>query len=403
MKPTYTFGLSQTGRSVFLIFFLLLSACTPSQQEETVAAGDVYTCPMHPEVIQSGPGKCPVCGMDLVKKSQPSATFHGLMLSDSQVRLANITTRKAAVQRIGNSILLNARLAANQEATEVVSSRTSGRIEKLYIKETGRTLRPGAAFLELYSENLLTLQQEYLLAAEQVASLGQRYESFVASARRKLIRYGLTDAQVDELKQTRAARERITYLAPVGGLVAEVLVSEGQYVEEGTPLYRVEDIRKLWVEAELYASETTNVRIGEKVDVSIPGITREPLSATVTFISPEYRDNAQVVILRALLDNSSLVYRPGMPAEVVIRHSERQAIALSTDAVIRSAGGAHVFVMTDKNTFERRMVRTGIEDAHRLEILSGLKEGEEVVVTGVYLLHSEMILKGMDNPTSHHH
>lgn len=403
MKSTNTLGLSQVGRSACLIFFLLLTACTRPPQGEASAEGDVYTCPMHPEVIQPGPGKCPVCGMDLAKKSQPSTTFHGLLLSESQVRLANITTRKAAVQRIGNSILLNARLAADQEATEVVSSRTSGRIDKLYIKETGRQLRPGTAFLELYSENLLTLQQEYLLAVDQASSLGQRYESFVTSARRKLIRYGLAEAQVDELKQTRAAHERITYLAPVGGLVAEIFVSEGQYIEEGTPLYRMEDIRKLWVEAELYASETTNVRIGEKVDVNIPGITREALTPTVTFISPEYRDNAQVVILRALLDNSSMTYRPGMPAEVVIRHSEREAIALPTDAVIRSAGGAHVFVMTDKNTFERRMVRTGIEDAHRLEILSGLKEGEEVVVTGAYLLHSEMILKGMDNHTSHQH
>lgn len=403
MRPTYTFGKSPTGRSAFLIFFTLLTACTPSPQGETIATGDAYTCPMHPEVSQPVPGKCPVCGMDLVKKSQSSAASHGLVLSDSQVRLANITIRKTAVQRIGNSILLNARLAANQEATEVVSSRTSGRIDRLYVKETGRQLRPGEAFLELYSENLLTLQQEFLLAVDQAASLGQRYDSFVTSARRKLIRYGLTDAQVDELRQTHATRERVTYLAPVGGLVAEILVSEGQYVEEGTPLYRVEDIRKLWVEAELYASEKSSVKAGEKVDVNIPGITRDPLAATVTFISPEFRDNAQVVILRALLDNSSMAFRSGMPAEVVIRHSERQAIALPTDAVIRSAGGAHVFVMTDKNTFERRWVRTGIEDAYRLEILSGLAEGEEVVVTGAYLLHSERILKGIDNQASHQH
>jgi Cu(I)/Ag(I) efflux system membrane fusion protein len=403
MKNNNTVGMSRIRLSAYLIFFVLLTACSTSPPGEAVTNAEVHTCPMHPEVIQEGPGKCPVCGMDLVKKSQPSSTFHGLMLSDSQIRLANITTRKATVQGIGNTMLLNAKLAVDQERTEVISSRTSGRVDKLFIKETGRQLLPGTAFLELYSENLLTLQQEYLLAADQAASIGQRYESFVASARRKLIRYGLSDAQVDELKRTRKVHERITYLAPVGGLVAEILVSEGQYVEEGTPLYRVEDIRKLWVEAELYASETTSIQTGEKVEVNIPGITREPLSATVTFISPAFRDNAQVVVLRAALDNSTFAYRPGMPAEVVIRHSERQAIAIPTDAVIRSAGGAQVFVMTDKNTFERRLVRTGIEDTYRLEILSGLKEGEEVVITGAYLLHSEMILKGIGNQTSHQH
>ncbi|MBL7852432.1 MAG: efflux RND transporter periplasmic adaptor subunit [Cyclobacteriaceae bacterium] len=392
-------------RSGLLLFLFLMMACTgsPRHEHDQAEATEVYTCPMHPEVTQPGPGKCPVCGMDLVKKASPTAANHGLMLTDSQIRLANITTRKVAQRKMGNSLLLNARLAANQETSEVVSSRTAGRIDRLYIKETGQPLRTGAAFLELYSENLLTLQKEYLLALDQAAAVDQRYEAFVASSRKKLIRFGLTEAQVDELKRTRATQERITFLAPVGGLVTEILVAEGQYVEEGTPLYRVEDIRRLWVEAELYPAEANAIRTGEKVEVNIPGITREPLSASVSFISPEYRDNAQVVILRATLDNPALAYRPGMPAEVVVRHSVRPAISVPADAVIRSSGNAHVFVLTDKNTFERRMVRVGLEDASYLEILSGLQEGDEVVVTGAYLLHSEMILKGIGSQTSHQH
>ena len=386
-----------------ILLLVAMLACTGTPTHEHQAEADTYTCPMHPEVTQPGPGKCPVCGMDLVRKTTPSSSFEGLMLSDSQVRLANVTTRKVTRQQIGNSILLNARLTANLDRTVVVSSRTAGRIDRLHIRETGRTLKAGSPFLELYSENLLTLQQEYLLAVEQAKTLGARYESFATSARKKLIRYGMTDAQVDALTRTHATSERVTYLAPVGGLIAEIAVSEGQYVEEGTPLYRLEDLRQLWVEAELYASEANAVRPGERVEVFLPGTSKEPLSATVTFISPEYTDNGQVVILRAVLDNPSMEYRPGMPAEVVIRHSVRMAISIPSDAVIQSAGGAHVFVMTDRNTFERRTVRPGIEDAHRLEILSGLQEGEQVVVTGAYLLHSEMILKGIGSQTSHQH
>lgn len=324
------------------------------------------------------------------------------MLSDSQVRLANITTSKITKRQLGNSTLLNARLAVNQDRSVVVSSRSAGRIEKLYVRETGRILQAGEPFLELFSENLLTLQREYLLAIEQAATLGARYESFAASARKKLIRYGLTDKQIETLNRTKATQDRVRFLAPAGGMVTEILVAEGSYVEEGTPLYRVEDTRQLWVEAELYSGEMNAVRVGETVEVNVPGVTREPLAARVSFINPEFR-NGQVVILRAVLDNPAMQLRPGMPAEVVIRHSERLAISVPTDAVIRSSSGAHVFVMSDKNTFARRSVVPGIEDAHRLEILSGLREGEEVVVTGAYLLHSELILKGTGTQTSHHH
>jgi Cu(I)/Ag(I) efflux system membrane fusion protein len=340
--------------------------------------------------------------MDLVLKGQASSGY-GLMLSESQVRLANISTQRVARVPIGQTVVLTARLAVDEQRSKVVSSRISGRIERLYIKETGRELRPGEPFVEIYSEVLLTLQREFLLAVEQNRQLATpRYEAFVKSARKKLLLYGLTKKQGDELERTKQLRDRITYVATAGGIVADILITEGQYVEEGTPLYRVDDIGQLWVEAELYPGESSLARPGETVRIKIPGQQPEAISGIVTFVSPEYRGKSQITVLRASLDNRGMTLRPGMQAQVIVQSGQREALAVPLNAVIREEHGAHLFVMTATNTFDRRTVETGLENDELIEIVSGIKAGEEVVITGAYLLHSEQVLRGVAPPEHHH-
>lgn len=328
---------------------------------------------------------------------KPAETTNTLMLNDSQLRLANVTTQKAGRQMIGQTVVLNARLTVNEERTGFISSRVAGRVEKLYIKETGRQIRIGEPLMDLYSELLITLQREYLLALEQAGSSktpDQRYVEFAQSARKKLLRYGMTKEQVDRLADSREVKDRLTFYATAGGVISAMLVSEGQYVEEGTELYRVEDIRELWVEAELFAGETNMVHAGDNVTIKIAGFEYDGINARVTFVSPEFRNNSQVTVMRASIANAQGKYRPGMPAQVLVTHSARRALALPADAVIREAKGNYVFVLTDRNTFQRRTVGLGLEDADRVEITSGLDEGETVAVTGAYLLFSELVLRG---------
>jgi membrane fusion protein, copper/silver efflux system len=388
--------------TAFTVVLLFLGSCKQEHADHT-ASTEVYTCPMHPDVEQAAPGKCPICGMELVKKSV-AAPFNGLMLSDSQVRLANVTTRTAGLQEIGQSIILNARLTVDEDRSKVVSSRVGGRVERLYVKETGRNLQAGEPFMELYSETMQTLQQEYLLAldqAGQVSGAKERYAQFVLSARQKLLRYGLSEKQIDELARSKKVSDRVVFFAPLGGLVTNISVSEGQYLEEGTPLYRVEDIRHIWVEAEVYPGEAEKIKTGDAVTVKIAGFEDKPLNALVTFVTPEYRENSQLTIVRTAVENNAMIFQPGMQAQVFLRHSTRKALALPVDAVIRGGSGAFAYVMTNKNTFERRRVVTGMEDMDLVEITAGLKEGEQVVVSGAYLLHSEMILKGQGEKHIH--
>lgn len=400
----------KTSLFIVLVGATLISCTTENKEAHKHEAHEseaaTYTCPMHPTVVQDRPGVCPVCGMDLVPLTRP-AESNDLMLTDSQVRLANVVTQKAEVKSIGQTLVINATLIANGEKTTTIGSRVAGRIEKLFVKETGPVVMQGEPLYEIYSETMLTLQREYLVALEQYQTLGKhekRYEEFLKAAERKLLLYGLNKKQVEQLTKARMVQDRITLYAPVGGIVEEITVSEGQYVNEGDKLYRIEDLTSLWVEAELYPTETALVRLGDKVNVRVNGFENESITATVNFLSPEYQAGTQITIMRATLNNAGQRLKPGMPAQVFFMHSSRKALVVPVDAIIRDGKGTHVYVETGQNTFTPRMVKVGAEDFEQAEIISGLKENETVVISGAYLLYSELILKkGTDPMTGHTH
>lgn len=397
-----------------ILFSTWLIACTKASKHE-VAEQDhasesivetTYTCPMHPQIIKNKPGKCPLCGMDLVPVLKQRTVNTDIMLSDNQIKLANITTQKASLQPVNQAVVVNARLVENEALTRVISTRVAGRIEKLFIKEIGRRVEKGATLYTVYSEMLSTLQKEYVLAKEQFETLGKtetRYESFLKAAEQKLKYYGLTPKQITNLAQHQNISSEIIFLSPASGVVTEISVSEGQSLPEGGMLFKLGDISKLWVEAELYPTETSLVKIGDNINVRVSGF-ENVIEATITFLSPAYRANTQITVMRATLDNAKMIYQPGMQAQVSFNHSSKKGLAVPIDAVIREGEGTHIYVQRGRNTFRPQRVTTGLESSDSVEITDGLTERDTIVVTGAYLLYSEFILKKGSNPiTSHNH
>jgi Cu(I)/Ag(I) efflux system membrane fusion protein len=391
--------------SIFIILYSLVSCKTKTSDQHAATLMPQYTCPMHPQILRDAPGKCPICGMELVKITKADAANNDLMLSNSQMQLANITTQKVSQQPLGQTAVVNGRLVTNEDLTEVISTRASGRIEKLFVKETGRAIQKGTPLYEVYSETLQTLQKEYLLAKEQFETLGKtekRFESFFKGAEKKLLLYGLTEQQIQKLGQSKTIQSRITFLSPASGVVTEISATEGQYINEGGSLFKIDDISKLWIEAELYPSETSLAKTGDKVNVRINGFENNPTEAPIIFLSPEFRTNTQITVMRASIDNVNMDYKPGMQVQVLFTHSSRKVLAVPINAVIRDGQGTHVYLQRGTNTFRPQMVKTGLEDFDKVEITEGLNEGDTVAVTGAYLLYSEIILKKGTDPMAGH-
>ena len=386
---------------IALVFAMCGKKDEHAQHEERTTR---YTCPMHPQIVQDKPGPCPICGMDLVKMNASTGANGSIMLSESQIKLANITTMLTRFESMGENTILTGRLMVNEEQTEVISSRVQGRIEKLYFKEVGQRVVRGEKLYEIYSEPLLTLQQEYLLALRQFEELKEkRYESFLKASERKLGLFGMTKEQVGELAKRKKADSRITFLAPVSGIITRTDATEGQYVSEGGSLYRIEKLDQVWVEAELYQGESSLVKTGDVVRVQISGFENMPVEGKVTFLSPEYRQGSQIILLRAVIANPNREFLPGAQANVILSHSEKKAIALPVDAVIRDANGSHVWILQEDGAFRPRMVKTGLENFEKVEITEGLEEKENAVITGAYLLYGELVLKKGGGPMAGHH
>ncbi|KAA2239261.1 efflux RND transporter periplasmic adaptor subunit [Chitinophaga agrisoli] len=385
-----------------LIFF---SACSSDKKTAHTHAEQVnYTCPMHPQVVQHGPGTCPICGMDLVPVNTGGGAQE-LMLDQNQMALANISTMVIGAGNLDQYKRLNGRLVTDPQRTAYVSSRAAGRIEQLYVKETGVAVRKGQPLYRIYAEQLAALQQEYLVATAQTAAFpdNARFQQIEAAARQKLLLYDVPAATLDRIKQQQKTDPYLTYTSPVNGVVAAVSVTEGQYVGEGSTILQLEDYDQLWVEADVYPAELSQVKTGQQVKVTVSGWENEPVDMQIDFITPALQSGTQLAQLRGVIRNRDHRWQPGLQANILLPAASRSnVLTLPVDAVIRDGKGAHVWIKKGADHFAPRVVKTGTETADQVEITTGLQSGDTVVVTGAYLLYSEYVLKKGANPLATH-
>ena len=388
---------------IALCAMICLMACASKRRETAVSpAGTYYTCSMHPQIMQAGPGKCPICSMELIPVQQSQEEgVNTVRLSDQQVQLGNIQTDTIGKAMIGMHTVLTATLNADETKSTSVNARIAGRIEKLYFKSTGEELHKGDKLYDLYSEELNAAKQEYLLAFQKQQMPDSSiidFKQLAESARNKLLLWGMSEAQVKELSQTKKTSPVTTFYSPAGGTIKAIESHEGDYVAEGAALLRLSDLSTLWAEAQVYASQVSGIDPGGEATVQVPGTDGKTIEGKIEFINPEINPATRINLIRVTIPNSRREWQPGMPAYVILKNRPTRVLTLPTDAVIRSENSNMVWVQTAHSSYRGIVVQTGVEDNGRIAILSGLKAGDVVVTGGAYLINSEYVFKHGASP-----
>lgn len=373
---------------------------------EAVPENVYYTCSMDPQVMEKKPGTCPICKMDLVRvEVDPNQKAGELKLSEQQVQLANIQTDTVRLRPLGEEVTLSATLKENQNGINTVTARVPGRVERLFVRNVGEPVRAGQAVFELYSEQLSAAQQDYLLALQskkRYTDTDPNFARIADAARNKLLLWGMTEAQIAEVEKSGQVKNTLTFYSKYAGIATEVSVAEGDYVAEGSPLLRLADLRNLWAEAQLYVSDMPFLSQTSEALLEIPSFPERKLRGLVSFVNPSLEASSKIVMVRVEIPNPSGDYQPGMQAWMTLKGKVRSAIAVPTNALIQGKDGATVWLKNAGGAFESRMVTMGKTNRDFTEIKAGLEAGEVVVVSGAYLLHSELVFKKGANPMQGH-
>lgn len=378
----------------------ILTGCARRAEKTAVK----FYCPMHPTYITDHPGDCPICNMKLIPmpetstsgaaSSDTSAAMSEVELSSDQVELAGIKTASVTRGSLGQSVRAVGTIQANERLTRTVTLKASGYIERLFVNTTGALVHAGDPILELYSPELLAAQDEYVnarAAFERVANEAAKEsaERLLSAARRRLELLDVPAATLARLEAGGAAARTLSLSAPWSGFVTTKAVTEGAKVEAGTPLYTVTDLSTIWVEASFYESEASLLRIGKHAQILPAGSREAPREAEIVFVAPTLDPSTRTIVARFELPNRELTLKPGMFADVTLAGEASDALLVPSDAVLDTGTRQIVFVAISERRFQPRAVVMGRRERGIAEILSGLNEGERVVVGATFLLDSE--------------
>jgi Cu(I)/Ag(I) efflux system membrane fusion protein len=421
------------------------------------AAADqaIYTCPMHPNIRQPGPGRCPICGMELVPAASGAANLDELSVTiePAQRRLANIQTAKVESGPVDATLRTVGAIAIDESRQATISAYIDGRLERLFADYTGVQIAKGDHLAVIYSPQLYAAQVEYLEARRALAESGgltgvrQAQEALAANTRQRLREFGMTDTQIDELERTGDAKSRLTIYAPQGGTVVEKLAVEGNYVKAGDPIYRIAELSTVWLILKLFPEDASRIRFGQTVEAVVQSLPDETFVGRVAFIDPTVDPQTRTVSIRVELVNEGGQLRPGDYAEAritlpigpqgdvydadlagkwispmhpqIIRDEPGQcpicgmdlvptshfgfsdspvphpeSLSVPRSAVLMAGGNSVVYVETEPGRFEIRPVKVGAILEDKVVILEGLAAGENVATAGNFLIDSQMQLAG---------
>jgi RND family efflux transporter MFP subunit len=381
-----------------------------------------WTCPMHPDVraAESGKHDIPDCGMDLVPvrannaavpsgpspsaapPSTPATVDRAeVRLDPRRQQLMGVRTLRVARVPLTPVIRAVGVVRYNETRQTDVNMKLEGWIRDLHVNYTGQAVTKGQPLFTFYSPDLVTTENEYLLALKtrdslqqsQIADARERANELVRSARQRLAFWDLPDADISALETTRQAQTAVTFRSPATGVVVEKVAVNGMHMTPGQTLYKLADLSTVWIEADVYEGEAPLVRIGSRATITVDAYPKDRFTGRAIYVYPFVDEKTRTNKVRYEFANRDGRLKPGMFANVELTIAEGPAIVVPTNAVLDAGSDQVVFVAKGDGVFEPRHVKVGRRFSNEVQILEGIKEGEEVATGAAFFLDSESQLR----------
>ncbi|HUU04400.1 MAG TPA: efflux RND transporter periplasmic adaptor subunit [Patescibacteria group bacterium] len=413
----------------------------------------IWTCSMHPQIKQPNPGKCPICGMDLIPVSDSGDSQVGkreLKLSENAMKLAGIQTATVQRRYVTSEVRLAGKVAFDETRLKYIAAWVPGRIDHLYVDFTGAEVKKGEPLVDLYSPELITAQQELIEAKRTPLKT-------LDAVREKLRLWGLTHSQIKEMEESEKTKDQLTIFSPIGGIVVQKNATEGMYVQTGSRIYTIADLSFVWIELDAYESDLSWIRYGQAVEFEAEAYPGGRFAGKIAFIDPVLDPATRTVKVRVNVANPGSKLKPEMFVRAVIRsklssggkvldeelmdkwispmHPEivkdrpgkcdicgmplvraeklgylasknknrEMPLVIPASAPLLTGTRAVVYLAVSgkKGIFTARQVTLGPRAGDDYIVSAGLSEGEEVVVNGAFKIDSDLQIQGkpsMMNP-----
>lgn len=355
-------------------------------------AGQVshYTCPMHPSVRQKTPGKCPICGMDLAPVTHQDMQSGTVVVDEVRRQQIGVTTSVVERRQLNLEIRALGEVEYDETRLADVNLRMSGWVQKLLVNETGQRVKKGQTLFTLYSPELYAAAREHLTAVRRQKERGADGISELTQASRQRLRLlGMTGRYIKRLESRNEAWEHVPIASPATGYIIEKNIVEGARIEQGTRVYRIADLSRVWIDAEVYESDLPHITVGQQAKVELPYVPGRAFEGKVDYIHPTLAGATRTAKVRIVLDNPDLVLKPDMYANVGLEVDLGERLAVPDTAVIYTGPRRLVFVDLGEGRLRPQEVTLGVHAEGHYEITGGLEVGDVVVTSGNFLIAAE--------------
>jgi Cu(I)/Ag(I) efflux system membrane fusion protein len=349
-----------------------------------------YVCPMHPQIVRDEPGNCPLCGMDLVRRNVAADDGGRPVVEVSPAVVQNMGVRvaKARIGTLWKYIRTVGRIDYDETRLVHVHPRASGWMEELALRAEGDPVRKGQLLGKMYSPEILGAQVDFLIALDQ-PGVGREEK-----ARNRLRLFGLDEATISRIQMRKKSQNTVPIYAPGKGVVTKLLAREGMYVEPGMEIFTIADLSKVWVLVDVFEYQIDWLSEGLTADIKVPAYPGRAWEGKVAYIYPELDPMSRTLLVRLAFDNPDGLLKANMFADVTIYGGPKlETLIIPSEALIQTGQRTSVVIALGGGRFRPVDVVPGMRRKGQAEILSGLKEGDEVVVSGQFLIDSESSLQ----------